>query len=510
MTPSWRLALPLTVLSVIALLVLYAPVVHLTWRIWVDNETYAHGVLIPMVTLWLLWRDRAQSAKLAPRPAWQGLPLLLLLGAAWELGHQSAALVVQQYALVGMLLAVVWTLLGTRVFRTHLFALLFLVLAVPFGDFLIPPMMDMTARFTVAALRLVGVPVFQEGNVLTLPTGTWSVVEACSGLRYFVASVTLGVLFAHLIYRSRWRQAVFVLASIIVPVVANEIRAFLIVMIGHLSNMRLATGIDHIIYGWLFFGLVMLILFKVGALFREDDRPAPPSPSAGAFQDLPARPPTRPAPMALATILCLVLSVLPLLYAHHLDRLMDSDPGPLTLTAPTPSGSWQTAPPSSVAWAPHYEGSRAQLSQTYRNDTGEVTLYLGYYRHQHPGNELITVSNALVLTVERTWSQTSVHDTVLHVNGTRLPLEEAVLSRDPTHLMAWRWYWVAGRWINNAYLAKALEAMTRLLYGKDDSAVVVVWTPMSNSPEAARERLDTFVRQALPGLRQRLEAASHE
>ncbi len=384
MTTAWRWALPLTVLSTAILLALYAPVIHLTYRIWVDNETYAHGFLIPVVTLWLLWRDRAQSAKLVPRPAWQGLPLLALLGVLWELGHQSSALVVQQYALVGMLLALVWTQLGTQVLRTHLFALLFLFLAVPFGDFLIPPMMDMTARFTVSALRLVGVPVFQEGNVLTLPTGTWSVVEACSGLRYFVASVTLGVLFAHLIYRSRLRQAAFILASVVVPVIANEIRAFLIVMIGHLSNMRLATGIDHIIYGWLFFGLVMLILFRVGALFREDDLPVPPS--AAAVPALQPGSPASPARAILATGLCLALCALPVIYGHHLDRLLDSDPGPITLTTPSTSGTWQPGPPSSVVWAPHYEGSRAQLVQTYRNGSGEVTLYLGYYRHQHRGN----------------------------------------------------------------------------------------------------------------------------
>jgi hypothetical protein len=59
----------------------------------------------------------------------------------------------------------------------------------------------------------------------------------------------------------------------IVPVIANGLRAYMIVMIGHLSSMQLATGVDHIIYGWLFFGLVMFLMFWIGSYWREDTEP---------------------------------------------------------------------------------------------------------------------------------------------------------------------------------------------------------------------------------------------
>ncbi len=92
---------------------------------------------------------------------------------------------------------------GNDVTRRILYPLAFLFFAVPAGDFLMPTLMDHTADFTVMALRLSGVPVFREGNYFTIPSGNWSVVEACSGLRYLIASITLGVLFAYLNYRAR-------------------------------------------------------------------------------------------------------------------------------------------------------------------------------------------------------------------------------------------------------------------------------------------------------------------
>ena len=108
-------------------------------------------------------------------------------------------------------------------------------------------------------------------------------VEACSGLRYLIASLTLGFLYAYLTYRSLARRAIFVAVSVIVPIVANWLRAYMIVMIGHLSGMQYAVGVDHLIYGWLFFGVVMLILFWIGSIWREDLAPAQPAPRSVAL-----------------------------------------------------------------------------------------------------------------------------------------------------------------------------------------------------------------------------------
>src|SRR5205814_10510601 len=122
-------------------------------------------------------------------------------------------------------------------------------------------------------LRWSGVPVYREANHFIIPSGAWSVVEACSGIRYIIASVMVGTIYAAIAYRSTRRRVAFLAASVLVPILANWLRAYMIVMLAHLSSNKIAVGVDHLIYGWIFFGLVMVLLFWVGSFWREDDAP---------------------------------------------------------------------------------------------------------------------------------------------------------------------------------------------------------------------------------------------
>ncbi|MEY3200923.1 MAG: hypothetical protein RIR70_473, partial [Pseudomonadota bacterium] len=239
--------------------------------IWVRSDTFAHGFLIVPISLWLLWRERRLLAAV-PVSA-QGVFLLPLIGAClvWVAASLVDLKSPAQFALVAMLLSAVGVILGSRFFKAAMFPLLFLFFAVPFGEFLLPLMMEATARFTSAALSASGVPVYREGLQFFIPSGQWSVVEACSGLRYLIASAVAGSLFAYLNFRGTWRRVLFVGLSLAVPIVANWVRAYLIVMLGHFTNNRLAAGADHLVYGWVFFALVMLGLFAIGMRFAEPD-----------------------------------------------------------------------------------------------------------------------------------------------------------------------------------------------------------------------------------------------
>ncbi|MBK1714326.1 exosortase A, partial [Rubrivivax gelatinosus] len=242
--------------------------------VWWRSETFAHCMLVPPLALWLVWRKRAELAALAPRPQlWLLLPLLAV-SAAWLMAELVAVNAATQFAFVATLVLAVPAVLGLAVARTILFPLLFLFLAVPFGEFALPWMMEWTADFVVGALQSSGVPVYREGQNFVIPSGTWSVIDECSGIRYLMASFMVGSLFAYLSYRSWRRRAVFMALSIAVPIVANWLRAYLIVMLAHLSGNRLAVGIDHILYGWVFFGLIILAMFLVGARWSQAEAPA--------------------------------------------------------------------------------------------------------------------------------------------------------------------------------------------------------------------------------------------
>lgn len=266
-----RLFLFLSLALVVVMPAIFYSTASSMFHTWVMSETYTHGFLILPISIWLFWQRRSVLARMTPAPNFYVLILLLCAGVTWLLADLVDVLVAQQLAFVAILVLSFWTVMGNRITARVLFPLGFLFFAVPMGESLIPPMREYTATVLVALVKLVGIPVYRDGMFISLPSGNWSVVEACSGVRYIIASVTLGSLFAYLSYNSIGKRLTFIVISVLVPIVANGLRAFMIVMLGHFSDMTIAVGVDHLIYGWLFFGLVMFILFSIGLKWRDPE-----------------------------------------------------------------------------------------------------------------------------------------------------------------------------------------------------------------------------------------------
>ena len=272
---QWRQACTALVLVIAWTLFLYRDSAIAMVTIWSRSETFTHGFLVPPIALWLVWRQRQAIAELPPRQTLGTFVFAAGAALAWLLGDLVAVNAVTQLMLVALLVLAVPAVVGLAVTRLMIFPLGFLFFCVPIGEFLMPQLMEWTANFTVLALRLTGIPVYREGLQFVIPSGNWSVVEACSGVRYLIASLTVGTLFAYLNYHSTKRRVIFVIVSLLVPVVANWLRAYMIVMLGHLSGNKLAAGVDHLIYGWLFFGVVIMLMFIIGARWAEPDSVVP-------------------------------------------------------------------------------------------------------------------------------------------------------------------------------------------------------------------------------------------
>jgi exosortase A len=298
---------PLLVLGLVlgCLLFLYRDTLIAMVGIWQRSETFAHCFLVPPISLWLIWRDRARLKGLSPRP--QPWLLLGLAGLAffWLLSDMAGVNAATQFAFTALLVLSVPAVLGLRVAREMAFPLGFLFFMVPVGEFLMPQFMEWTADFTVAALQFSGIPVYREGLNFVIPSGSWSVVEACSGIRYMIASFMVGSLFAYLNYSTLRRRLIFCAVSLLVPLVANWLRAYLIVMLGHFSGNTLAVGVDHLIYGWLFFGIVIGIMFMIGA--RWSQPPAAPRSHAATDKVAATAGPSGLALLALAAATILAL-----------------------------------------------------------------------------------------------------------------------------------------------------------------------------------------------------------
>lgn len=500
---DWLFATALAAGVIVWLLAWYGATAWSTVSIWVRSETFAHGFLIFPVSAYLIWRKRRELAALTPEPDYRVLPLLAALGFGWLLADLAGVIVVQQYSLAAMIPLLVWLILGIRVAGVLAFPLSFLLFAVPVGDFLLQPLMAYTADFTVLALQLTGIPVYRDGLFFTIPSGQWSVVEACSGLRYLIASLTLGWLYAYLTYRSAWRRAAFIALAMIVPVVANGLRAYMIVMIAHLSDMKLAIGVDHIIYGWVFFGIVTLLLFWIGSFWRErpvEDPPAESEPDAAAG---------RPVPLARIALAALAAGLVAAVWPLYASRLENADPprAPL-LETPPGTGGWQAEPGKMTDWTPHFLNPRAQVNQVYVKDGRRVGLFIGYYNDQRQGAELINSENVLAATTDKLWAKAGESGRTLSRGGQEIPAVQTRLRAPHARLLAWHWYWIEGRRTVNPYFGKLLEGVSRLSGTGDDAAVVILYAPYDDRPEEAEAPMRDFLEQMLPALERSLNGAN--
>jgi exosortase A len=491
--PSWRVPGLLTAGLLLALFGVFWPTFFSMVEIWERSETFTHGYLIFPISAWLIWRQRHELARIAPRPDLAGLILLAAAGAGWLLADAGSVNVVAQYAFIVMLIAAVWTLLGRTFVWAAFFPLMFLFFAVPVGEFLIQPLMRVTADFTVTMLQFTGIPVYREGLFFSIPSGDWSVVEGCSGLRYLIASVTLGVLYAYLTYRSWKRRLLFSIAAIIVPIFANSGRAYMIVMIAHLSDMKLALGVDHYIYGWAFFGLVMLLLFWIGSFWREDDQPEPVS----AHQ--PAAAPASPArpllPVALGVLV--VAGLWPAYAAWLTARPLPAMP---ELQVEAQRG-WQPAD-AFTGWVPHWIGADRQLRQAYSQAGRAVMLELNYYATQRQGAELVNSQNFMIRQKDPDWSNVGERIATFEIGGhTRQVRQAKMRGSTGQRLLVWQWNLIGTRATVNDPVAKLILAVDRVQLKRDDGLSVLIATPYEETElEAAAATLARFAADMEPAI----------
>ena len=480
---GWRLALPLVGAAIVAILAIYRETAHSIVALWGSSDTYAHGYLIVPIALALIWMKRREAAAIEPRPDVVGFVLLAACGLAWLAAEAAYVQVLQHYALAAMIPAVVVALAGRQLAWTIAFPLAFLVLAVPIGEGFVPRLMDWTADFTVAALRFSGIPVYREGTFFAIPSGQWSVAEACSGLRYVTASVTVGALYAYLTYRKWWKRAAFLALAIAVPIFANFLRAYVVVMLGHLSSMKLAVGVDHFVYGWVFFGLVIGLLFWIGAFWR--DRPA----ARRGLLRVDARVPAHPAQLACAALGIAALAAAWPLYARHFER---ADSMPVSLAAPPAAAGWSLETVPSLQWRPYYEGAAASVLAVYRKGEHRVALYLAHYRNQRQGAELVSSQN-LVAGRDPSASVLESRSQSVALGSAEVDVRQSRVRWAGDRLLVWDWYRIGERHLGNPYLAKALLARDRLIGRGDESAAIVLAAPYDARPDAAVETLRVFV-----------------
>ncbi len=268
--PAWRE--PLTALALAATLLMlvtrreWGEMAHQWWEI----DTYSHILLVPVIIAWLVALKRSELARVTPQAWLPGLGVIAAGLLIWLIGRANGLNLLGHFGTVTALQGAVVAVLGPRVSLLLALPIGFGSFLVPFGDEIIPPLQMITAKIAIALTQASGVDAAIEGINIFTPAGLFIVAEACSGVKFLVAMVTLAVLVCFTRFDSWRRRALFLLAAIIVPVLANGVRAWGTIYVAQFMGAEFATGFDHIVYGWVFFALVVAAL--IGAAWRWFER----------------------------------------------------------------------------------------------------------------------------------------------------------------------------------------------------------------------------------------------
>ncbi len=487
---SWTTALTLLGLATVLTVALLWPSAVSITHIWLNSQTYAHGMMIIPLALFLAWTRRQELARVEPQLWAWGLLWIAVAGVAWVLARSVDVKTVQHFALVAMLPGLVLTLLGPRVAWILVFPLAYLFFAVPFGDFIVPTLMDHTAWFTIQLLKLSGVPVYSDGYYISIPAASFVVIEACSGVRYLIASLALGLVYAYLSYHSVWRRVAFMALAIVFPIIANGLRAYSIVMVAHVTDGAVILGYGHIVVGWVFFGVVMLLMFWLGSLWWDKD-PGPRQASVSATANYGYVRASR-----LAVVLVALVAVLGaprgaefMLEQRALQVLVDA---PATL--PTAVAGWQGPEPAPDTWRPLYYDADRELAGVYRGSEDWVELHLFQYLNRGSGSQIKSWRNRVY--DGSNWRRSSQGRTRITLpSGRELTVHETVLrGAGDLRRLVWHWYQVGDHVTTSGIEVKLREAQAALAGDGRGAFLVAVSTDEDIlSLEAARQRMSRFV-----------------
>lgn len=462
---------------------------HMASILW-NFDVFAHGLLAPVVCMALIWARRMHLLKMTPRFSVWGVAGLFASCLLWLLAGLLDVALFAHVAFVSGVQALVLAAFGWRIYRALTFPMLFLYFSVPFGYELVGPLQRMTAGMVIWVLDLINADFSAEGMLITLPSGLYEVAEACAGVKFFFTSIFTGVLLSHLVFRSWNRRAAIIAFSIVLPIIANALRVLLILLIAEVSDQRLAKGFDHLVYGWVFLSVVLLMLVTTAYRYSDKSLTDRTISFDTAQASVAAQQPT-------LTILVLLGALLPwattwILPPNQIGetRLKTTVSHPMVLD--DAAGFRVLADAGHVARPEFLLADKSRASLLRKNGSvfhayvAEIEILSSAQRLFHPGNTL----------VDHTWRQIELTNSVRQVGVCQLAISERIFRRGEERSIVWASYAVDDVTVKNDIEEKFQTAL-QLLKGEHASGKVwVLSAPLVGEPDLIRqiflEFLSTF------------------
>jgi exosortase D (VPLPA-CTERM-specific) len=469
-------------------------------------EEYSHGFLIPLVSIWLLWTRRDALAASIGRPSWAGLGLILFAICMHIIGELSSIVILSQVAFILTLIGIVLAIGGYPLLRVTFIPIAFLFFAIPLPYFidvsLTLQLQLLSSQLGAWLIRLAGIPVYLEGNVIDLGIYKLMVVEACSGLRYLFPLLSLGFLAAYLFRAPIWQRAVVFLSAIPITIGMNSFRIGLIGVMANYWGIPAAYGVLHYFEGWIIFiacaGILVAEIFLLARLSGK---------SFSQVFDLPTVEPSLPSggrTMALAgyrpIAACLVMLAVTGVAVYLISGRSEIVPERSRFAAfPMRIGQWQGYP-SEV----DTETQRALrfddyiLSDYVRPNGAPVNLYVAYYASQRKGG---THSPSVCLPGGG-WLMTSFERTNYADLSTQLPFNRVIMDQGANKQLVYYWFEERSKKVADEWWAKWYLLTDAITMNRTDGALVRLVTSIrpGETEADADARLHAFMQELLPRL----------
>lgn len=440
------------------------------YRVWVVSEIFNHCLFILPCAMYFMYRKRYELIQTTFTPTL--LPFLVLIPCLFVqlFGLVGDIKVLMHMATFTALPVLIWSLIGHQAAKVIAFPLLFILFCVPIGEQLVPHLQELTTDIAVPLLELTGVPIFRNGLYLDIPEGQFLVAEACSGISFLISSIVFGFFYSYISFNSFKKRAIFVVLSVLVPLLANALRVYGIVLTGHLSNMEHAVGTDHLVYGGVFFGIVLFILIIIGERFRDKV----PAPLGKNDIDTSLIKTDKYSTLPFVAFLALAL-VQQIWFYQVTHQPTDTVLNPASANANTAIAFNQTRIEN---WQPQFKSADSQISGKFESDL-VIDAYVFYYHGSGSKGELI--SSAHRLFDSQRWSLAK--NQTVNINGQPTTLSEVAGTRGQRRYIL-HWYEIAGRQFNSSAKAKLYQAYL-LMFGQDASgAKILLSVPQSNEAKA--------------------------
>lgn len=474
-----------------------------------NKPEYSHGYLIPFLALYVISIRATRMVQAADGPSWLAVLALAVVLGVNVVGELSAIQVIIQLSFVlaiWTLVAVVFGWGGAGAIWTGLLFLLFMVPLPDVLQFNLSNQLQLvSSRLGTAVLRLVGVPVFLQGNVIDLGVYKLQVVEACNGLRYLFPLASFGYLSAILFRAPAWQRMLLLLSSVPIAVFMNSFRIAVTGVLVNRYGTSAADGFMHYFEGWVIFSACLAIMFlqmwglaaasgrKLDEVFDVE------IPALSSLKIL--GPMIRISPQVVGAIAVLLLGIAGSIALSGRTEVL---PAHVSLaTFPLRLDTWEGTEGEISA----DELKQLQLTDytmvSYADPAAQrgVELYVAYYQSQRQGASVHSPRACLPgggWVIEDS-SEIALQDIG---PGDGIRVNRALISADGQRLLVYYWFMQRGRNLTNEFLVKWYILADSIMKRRTDGALVRVITPVGDvaDVQAADARLHQFVRSAYPAL----------